>query len=132
MQMKGDHFVKAEDERQVLVEELSDGPATKKGKSGTLGRESAFLIKNTLRNKENIKRLIKSMPIPWDFLRLTMTAAVVSMICIAAIIVIYVLFGQLFNTLSEEIRMIYYQLSIVRSLMDGASLSLQMVQINEY
>ncbi len=137
MRAKDGEFVsvRAEEEEREHREFLADieglcesDEPTKKEKEYL--KENVYLIKSTLKNKENMKRLIKSLAVPWDFARLLIVSATVALVCMGMIIAVYVMFVLLFNRLTEEISMVYYQLSLHRSVMEACSLSLQMVSVN--
>ncbi len=138
MRIRGRDFVcvreeEGEQKRLELIAGIdgyynSDEPTTKEKE---YLKENVFLINSTLKNKENMKKLIKSLTIPWEFMRLALVCMFVAIVCIGSIVTIYVLFDQLFDKLIEQIRMTFAQMSIYRSIAEAASLSLQMVSINE-
>ncbi len=94
--------------------------------------KNAVLIDAALRNRTNIKRLLRSLRIPNTFANLMLMCAFVILVSIAAVVTMYVVFSQLFYRLSEESKIVFYQMDVFRTLCESSSIVLQLISVNEY
>ncbi len=69
---------------------------------------------------------------PTIFTNLMLMCVFVILVSIGTVATMYAVFTQLFHKLSEESLMVFYQMNVFRCLSEAASLSLQLVIINEY
>ncbi len=108
---------------------LSESSVPSKADSSYL-KKTEYIVKTTLKNKENMKKLLKSMPMPWVFVRLVLVCTFVMLVSIITIMVIYVIFSGLFDTIIDEIRMMYNQMDMCSVTFRAAFFTLQMITRN--
>ncbi len=119
----------------TILEDLESGTGTGRGRGSQLAnyaKRDKYMIRNALQNKETIKKLLKSAPIPWDFVRFGFLCLFVAMVSIGTIIATYVTFISLFTALTDQMEMVKYEIDTCRCLHESAGILLQPVLYNEY
>ncbi len=103
-----------------------------RGKKGNSDKRAELLFEGSLRNKQNLKRLVKSLPIPWGFMQLTFVCLLSAMVSLGMLVAVYVTFNSLFSTLEDENDMVKYQMSSTRNAWEALICCLHMCAFNEY
>ncbi len=131
-------FVKVKDDGSKAVRSMEIDPFTAlveqvhtKGKADHT-RNNEYLVRSALRNKENMKKLLKAIPMPWDFTRLSIACMMVALVSVGTMVAIYIIFGTLFDTIMDEIKMTRFQINTFRAGISAASMCLQLIGVNEY
>ncbi len=133
--LQGDRLVRVNegDNLEVTVCEAimeADEPQRNKERKDRNNKNS-LMIKGSIKNKAGMQRILASLTMPSDFVKFLITCLTITVISIAMIVAMYVIFIQLFDKLMQEIQMIFYQMDICRAVMTASSLTLQLVSVNE-
>ncbi len=99
--------------------------------NNSLANKNELLMRTAIRNKANMRKLVKSLPVPWVFLRVILICAFVMLLGIATVVAIYVVFSELFDKLTGEIILSYYQINSCQCALISSSMAHQMVLVNE-
>ncbi len=129
-------FVKVKQDADSIdvIEDEEEPVHNSRNKTGRVNYEkkSAMLVSNALRNRENMKKALKALPMPWSFARLIITSALAATISVATMVVLDVIFNSLFATLQENVDMIHIQMNVFRCAYSALGAVLQLVSVNQY
>lgn len=115
---------------EVLDADESD-PEQKKQKKSGLATKNEFLMKSAIKNKGNLKKLVRSMPMPWVFVQLLLACTFVMLVGVASILAIYFIFSDLFTNLTEQIHVVYYVMDLSQCMLYSSSIGQQLILVNE-
>ncbi len=119
----------------TILEDLESGASAGRGRGSqavNYAKRDKYMIRNALRNKETIKKLLKAVPIPWDFVRFGFLCLFVAMVSIGTIIATYVTFISLFTTMTDQVELVKYEIDTCRCLHESAGVLIQPLLYNEY
>ena len=94
-------------------------------------RQEKQLMKNSLKSKKDLKKLVDTMSVPWSFNNSIISSTLIFLFGVSLAVVFIILFGQLFDVVYEQARRFKYPIRVMEYLMESSTFIMQLINVNE-